>query len=64
MDGASYETLAQALEGRRAVRGGQDRHPAEERIRRLRRAGESRSSGAALTLPAGVTLNGQGHTVT
>ena len=65
VDGTSYETLSQALEAARGVRGGQDRHPAEGRVRGLRRTGGVPGpSGTVLTLPAGVTLNGQGHTVT
>lgn len=64
MDGASYETLAQALEAAGLSEG-------DKTVTLLKNVSvgsgeqaESRSSGGALTLPAGVTLNGQGHTVT
>ena len=64
VDGASYETLAQALEAAGLSEG-------DKAVTLLKNVSvgsgeqaESRSSGAALTLPAGVTLNGQGHTVT
>ena len=63
MDGASYETLAQALEAAGLSEGDKTVTLLKDVAVDSGEQAESRASGAALTLPAGVTLNGQGHTV-
>ncbi len=64
VDGASYETLAQALEAAGLSEGDKTVTLLKDVSVGSGEQAESRSSSAALTLPAGVTLNGQGHTVT
>ena len=61
VDGVSYETLAQALTAAGESEG--DKVVTLLKDVSVEQA-ESRGSGAALTLPAGVTLEGGGHSIT
>ena len=63
VDGASYETLAQALEAAGLSEGDKTVTLLKDVAVDSGEQAESRASGTVLTLPAGVTLNGQGHTV-
>lgn len=64
VDGTSYETLSQALEAAGVSEGDKTVTLLKDVSVGSGEQAESRTSGTVLTLPAGVTLNGQGHTVT
>ena len=61
VNGVAYETLAQALEAAGLSEG--DRTVALLKDVTVTEQAESRTSGAVLTLPAGVTLDGKGYTL-
>ena len=63
VDGTSYETLAQALEAAGVSEGDKTVALLKDVSVGSGEQAESRTAGAALTLPAGVTLDGRGHTV-
>ena len=62
-DGTAYETLAQALEAAGVSEGDKTVTLLKDVSLDSGDQAESRASGAVLTLPAGVTLDGRGHSV-